>query len=238
MEPRSALASFEDGRYVLRVGCQGVFGLRNQLADDVLRVPRDRLRVLTGNVGGSFGMKASAYPEYLPLLHAAKALDRPVKWTDERSGAFLSDQHGRDHEVQAELALDAEGRMLAVRLTSFANMGAYLSTVAPNMGTGNFVKNIQSNYAVPLIGVFTRCMLTNTTPVSSYRGAGRPEANYFMERLIEAAAPALGIEANEIRRRNHIASFPYQAASGSLYDTGDFSALIYPNPEEHETYVR
>ena len=232
MEPRSALASIEEGRFVLRVGCQGVFGLRNQLADDVLRVPREQVRVLTGNVGGSFGMKANAYPEYLPILHAAKVLGRPVKWTDERSGAFLSDQHGRDHEVQAELALDAGGRMLAVRLTSTANMGAYLSTVAPLMGTGNFVKNVQSNYAVPLIGVFTRCMLTNTTPVSAYRGAGRPEGNYFMERLIEAAAPALGLDANEIRRRNHITEFPFKAPSGSTYDVGEFSAVLDQALEE------
>ena len=226
MEPRAALVSFEDGRYVLRVGCQGVFGLRNQLADDVLKVGREKVRVLTGNVGGSFGMKANAYPEYLPILHAARMLGRPVKWTDERSQSFLSDQHGRDHEVEAALAFDAEGRMLAVRLDSFANMGAYLATVAPLMATGNFVKNVQSNYAVPLIGVFTKCMLTNTTPVSAYRGAGRPEGNYFMERLIEAAAPALGIPANEIRRRNHITSFPYKAASGSTYDVGEFTAVL------------
>jgi carbon-monoxide dehydrogenase large subunit len=228
MEPRSALGEFAEGRYVLHVGCQGVFGLRNQLADDVLKVPKDQVRVRTGNVGGSFGMKANAYPEYLPLLHAAKMLGRPVKWTDERSGSFMSDQHGRDHEVEAELALDAEGRFLAVRLTSFANMGAYLSTVAPLMGTGNFVKNVQSNYTLPLIEVRTRCMLTNTTPVSAYRGAGRPEGNYFMERLIEEAAQAMGKSSVELRRLNHIKpdQFPYAAPSGSVYDGGDFSAIL------------
>jgi carbon-monoxide dehydrogenase large subunit len=230
MEPRSAIGAYDaaSGRFTLHVGCQGVFGLRNQLADDILRIPRERLRVLTGHVGGSFGMKANAYPEYLPLLHAAKLLGRPVKWTDERSGAFLSDQHGRDHEVEAELALDAEGRFLAVRLTAFANMGAYLSTVAPLMGTGNFVKNVQSNYALPLIEVRTRCLLTNTTPVSAYRGAGRPEGNYFMERLIEEAARAMGKDAAALRRLNHIApgAFPYRAASGSVYDGGAFSAIL------------
>ncbi len=228
MEPRSAIGEFAEGRYVLHVGCQGVFGLRNQLADDVLKVPKDQVRVRTGNVGGSFGMKANAYPEYLPLLHAAKMLGRPVKWTDERSGSFMSDQHGRDHEVEAELALDAEGRFLAVRLTSFANMGAYLSTVAPLMGTGNFVKNVQSNYTLPLIEVRTRCMLTNTTPVSAYRGAGRPEGNYFMERLIEEAAQAMGKSSVELRRLNHIKpdQFPYAAPSGSVYDGGDFSAIL------------
>jgi carbon-monoxide dehydrogenase large subunit len=228
MEPRSAIGSFEDDRYVLRVGCQGVFGLRAQMANEVLKVPKEQVRILTGNVGGSFGMKANAYPEYLCLLHAAKELGLPVKWTDERTSSFLSDQHGRDHEVDAELALDAEGRFLAVRLTSFANMGAYLSTVAPLMATANFWKNVQANYRTPLIEVITRSLLTNTSPVSAYRGAGRPEGNYFMERLIETAALEMGISALDIRRRNHIqpAEFPYAAASGSIYDGGDFTALL------------
>jgi carbon-monoxide dehydrogenase large subunit len=230
MEPRSAIGEYDaaTGRYTLHVGCQGVFGMRNQLANEVLKLPLDKVRILTGNVGGSFGMKANVYPEYACLLHAAKALGRPVKWTDDRTGSFVSDQHGRDHEVEAELALDADGRFLAVRLTAFANMGAFLSPVAPLMGTGNFVKNVQSNYATPLIEVATKCLLTNTTPVSAYRGAGRPEGNYFMERLIEEAARGMGIPAVELRRRNHIRpeQFPYSAASGSVYDGGDFSALL------------
>lgn len=228
MEPRSAIGTFEDGRYVLRVGSQGVFGLRGQMAKDLLRVPPEQVRILTGNVGGSFGMKAGAYPEYACVLHAAKVLGRPVKWTDERTGSFLSDAHGRDHEVQAELALDAEGRFLAVRLTAFANMGAYLTNVGPHIGTGNFSRNIQSNYATPLIEVVTKSLVTNTTPVSAYRGAGRPEANYFMERLIETAALEMGLDPLELRRRNHIRpdQFPYAAASGSVYDGGDFSAVL------------
>lgn len=230
MEPRSAIGEYDaaEGRFILHVGCQGVFGLRNQLADDILKLPREKVRVLTGHVGGSFGMKANAYPEYLPLLHAAKQLGRPVKWTDDRSGAFQSDQHGRDHEVLAELALDAQGRFLAVRLTSYANMGAYLSTVAPLMGTGNFVKNVQSNYAMPLIEVRTQSLLTNTTPVSAYRGAGRPEGNYFMERLIEEAAREMGKDPVALRRLNHIRpdQFPYKAATGSVYDGGEFSAIL------------
>jgi carbon-monoxide dehydrogenase large subunit len=227
MEPRAAIGEWEDGRWTLHVGSQGVFGLRAQMAG-IMGVKTEEFRVLTGNVGGSFGMKASAYPEYACLLHAARALGRPVKWTDDRSGSFLSDQHGRDHETTAELALDAEGKFLAVRLTSFANMGAYLATVAPLMGTGNFVKNIQSNYATPLIEVNTRCMLTNTTPVSAYRGAGRPEGNYYFERLIETAAKEMGRDALALRRLNHIPSsaMPYKAASGSVYDGGEFSALL------------
>jgi len=227
MEPRAAIGEWEDGRWTLHVGSQGVFGLRAQMAG-IMGVKAEEFRVLTGNVGGSFGMKASAYPEYACLLHAARALGRPVKWTDDRSGSFLSDQHGRDHETTAELALDAEGKFLAVRLTSFANMGAYLATVAPLMGTGNFVKNVQSNYATPLIEVNTRCMLTNTTPVSAYRGAGRPEGNYYFERLIETAAKEMGRDALALRRLNHIPSsaMPYKAASGSVYDGGEFSALL------------
>ncbi len=230
MEPRSAIGEYDatTGRCTLHVGCQGVFGLRAQMAKDILKVPVEQVRILTGNVGGSFGMKASAYPEYVCLLHASKLLGRPVKWTDDRSGSFLSDQHGRDHEVQAELALDAAGLVLAVRLTAFANMGGYLATVAPLMGTGNFVKNVQSNYRTPLIEVNTRCLLTNTTPVSAYRGAGRPEGNYFMERLLEAAAQEIGRSAIELRRINYIApdQFPYSTASANVYDGGDFSGLL------------
>ncbi|GGG22973.1 carbon monoxide dehydrogenase [Caldovatus sediminis] len=230
MEPRSAIGEYDaaEGRWILHVGSQGVFGMRAQLAKEVLNVPAEKVRVLTGNVGGSFGMKANVYPEYVCVLHAARALGRPVKWTDERTGSFLSDQHGRDHEVTAELALDGDGRFLAVRLTAFANMGAYLSPVAPLMGTGNFVKNVQSNYATPLIEVATRCALTNTTPVSAYRGAGRPEGNYFMERLIEVAAKETGRDPIELRRRNHIRpdQLPYAAASGSTYDSGEFSAIL------------
>ena len=230
MEPRSAIGEWDaaDGRYVLHVGCQGVFGLRNQMANDILKVPVEKVRILTGNVGGSFGMKASAYPEYTCVLHAAKLLGRPVKWTDDRSGAFLSDCHGRDHEVEASLALDAEGKFLAVKIVSFGNMGGYLSTVGNLMGTGNFSKNIQSNYATPLLLVETKNVVTNTTPISAYRGAGRPEGNYFMERLIETAAREMGKDPIALRKLNHIqpAQFPFSAPSGSIYDSGDFSALF------------
>src|ERR1700726_3817793 len=126
MEPRSAIADYDPAKehWTLRVGCQGVFGLRNGLAA-ILGVERDKVRVLTGNVGGSFGMKSAVHPEYLALLHAARALGRPVKWTDERSESFVSDSHGRDHEMTAELALDADGSFLAVRITSFGNLGGF-----------------------------------------------------------------------------------------------------------------
>jgi carbon-monoxide dehydrogenase large subunit len=230
MEPRSAIGEYdaESSRYTLHVGSQGVFGMRAGLANELLKVPVEQLRVLTGHVGGSFGMKAGAYPEYLCLLHAAKVLGRPVKWTDERTGSFLSDYHGRDHEVTAELALDAEGKFLAVRLTALANMGAYISNVGPLMGTSGFMRNVQSNYTTPLIEVATRSFVTNTPPVTAYRGAGRPEGNYFMERLIEAAAVGMGLDAVELRRRNHIRpdQFPYAGPSGTSYDGGEFTALM------------
>ncbi|WP_426956701.1 xanthine dehydrogenase family protein molybdopterin-binding subunit [Muricoccus radiodurans] len=235
MEPRSAIASYEPetDRYTLNLGTQGVFGFRAQMAG-IMKVPVEKMHIVTGNVGGSFGMKASAYPEYAPLLHAAKTLGRPVKWVDERSGAFLSDAHGRDHEVEASLALDAEGHFLAVRLHAHANMGAYLSTVGPMMGTANFVKNVQSNYTTPLIEVVTRAAVTNTTPISAYRGAGRPEGNYFMERLIEAAAAETGRDPIALRQLNHIRpdQFPHKTAADTTYDSGDFSALLEKTLQE------
>ena len=229
MEPRSALAAFDPvtGRYTMRIGCQGAFGMRNQLAG-LLRVDRDKVRVLTGSVGGSFGMKSFVYPEYVGLLHAARALGRPVKWTDERSSSFLSDQHGRDHEVAAAMALDATGRILAVRLDIHANLGGYLAAVGPNMATNNAIKNIVSVYQTPLIEINTICAFTNTTPVSAYRGAGRPEANYYMERLIDTAAREMGLDRTALRRRNQIRpdQIPYRTPSGQVYDSGDFPAVM------------
>ncbi len=226
MEPRAALAAHDGQRFTLYVGSQGVFGMRANIAD-ALGVPAKDVRVLTGQVGGSFGMKAAVFPEYICLLHAARALGRPVKWTDERSGSFVSDSHGRNHDVTGELALDKDGNFLAVRLTSFANMGAFLSPVAPMPGTINAVKNVQGMYRTPLIEVSTKCMFTNTSHVSAYRGAGRPEGNYYMERLIDAAAAEMGIDRLALRKRNQISprELPYKTASGGTYDSGDFAAL-------------
>src|SRR6478735_2922269 len=226
MEPRSAIGNYENGRWVLRVGCQGVMGLRGGLAKDVLNTTPDKVRVLTGNVGGSFGMKSQVYPEYGPLLLAAKTLGRPVKWTDERSESFLSDHHGRDHQRVAELALDKDGRFLAVRLTGTGNAGAYIYPPMP--ATTNAVKNLIDVYATPAMEVNSKVVFTNTTPVAAYRGAGRPEANYYMERLIETAAREMGIDRIELRRRNHIApgQMPYKAPSGMNYDSGEFTAVL------------
>ncbi len=229
MEPRSAIAEYDRDadRWTLRVGCQGVFGLKNGLAN-VLGVERDKVRVLTGNVGGSFGMKSAIYPEYLALFHAARVLGRPVKWTDERSESFISDSHGRDHEMTAELALDAEGNFLAVRVSGYGNLGAYVGRGAAGPPTANAVKNTIGVYRTPLIEVSTKLVVTNTPPVGAYRGAGRPEGNYYMERLVDTAAAEMGIDKIELRRRNHIPedAMPHKAPNGTIYDSGEFTAVL------------
>ena len=226
LEPRSGLARMEpDGRFTIRLGTQGVFGFRAGLAKLMNMQPK-QLRVLTGNVGGSFGMKASVYPEYVCLLHAARVTGRPVKWTDDRTDSFVSDSHGRDHVFDAALALDEDGRFLAVRAEGWGNLGAYLGNAAMIPSTSNIVKNMVGVYATPLIEVSSRCVFTNTTPVGAYRGAGRPEGNFFMERLVDQAAAEMGIDRVELRRRNHIAALPHAAPSGMNYDSGDFANLL------------
>ncbi len=206
---------------------QGVAGNRVLLAT-LLKVKADQIRILTGNVGGSFGMKSVNYPEYTCILHASKMLGRPVKWTDERSGSFLSDSHGRASEVTGELALDADGNFLAVRVNGFGNVGGYLAGVMPSPLSLGIAKNIASVYKTPLIEVNIKCVLTNTTVMGAYRGAGRPEANYFMERLIERAADEMGIDRIALRKKNLVksAQMPYMASSGLQYDSGDFPGVM------------
>ncbi|HTT80382.1 MAG TPA: xanthine dehydrogenase family protein molybdopterin-binding subunit [Stellaceae bacterium] len=227
IEPRAALAEYDAARqhFTLHIGCQGVFGFRNYVAQ-VMGLGRDKVRVVTERVGGSFGMKQANMPEHFCILHAARELGRPVKWTDERSGSFVSDTHGRDADFAAELALDRDGHFLAVRLTGYGNLGAAYG--APGPPTRNAVRNTLGVYRTPLIEVSTKCVFTTTTPVGAYRGAGRPEANYYMERLVETAAREMGIDRVELRRKNHIpaAAMPYKAPNGTTYDSGDFTALL------------
>ena len=229
MEPRAAVADYEetDNRFVIHVESQGVFGMRAGLAH-IMNVPVEKVRVLTGHVGGSFGMKASVYPEYVALLHAARALKRRVKWTELRSESFVSDHQGRDHVVDATLALDAEGRFLAVRLDVIANIGAYLTPFSTFIATSNIMRNTVSVYCTPLIEMSSLCVFTNTVPIAAYRGAGRPEGNYIMERLIETAAREMGRDAIELRRLNHIRTdqIPYSTPVGTIYDSGDFTGLL------------
>ena len=229
MEPRTALASFDKAaeRYTLQVPTQGVAGNKAMLAR-ILNVPPEKVRVLTANVGGSFGMKNVNYPEYTCILHAAKTLDRPVKWTDERSNSFLSDSQGRSQLIHAELALDAEGRFLAVRISGYGNLGAYITGVAPVPLSVNIGRNLASVYGTPLLAVDIKTVLTNTTLMGAYRGAGRPEANYYMERLIDRAADEMGINRVTLRKKNFIkpAQLPFAAASGMTYDSGDFAGVF------------
>jgi carbon-monoxide dehydrogenase large subunit len=230
MEPRAALASYDKAseRYTIQVPTQGVAGNRTNLAKNLLKVPNEKVHLLTANVGGSFGMKNINYPEYMCILHAAKALGRPVKWTDERSTSFLSDSHGRAQQIHCELALDADGKFLAVKISGYGNLGAYITGVAPSPLSLNVGKNISSVYRTPLLSVDIKCVLTNTTLMGAYRGAGRPEANYFMERLIDRAADEMGINRLTLRKRNFIksAQMPFAASSGVTYDSGDFQGVF------------
>jgi aerobic carbon-monoxide dehydrogenase large subunit len=229
MEPRAALASYDKAseRFTIQVPTQGVSGNRANLAKN-MNLPNDKVRVLTANVGGSFGMKNINYPEYMCILYAAKLLGKPVKWTDERSTSFLSDSQGRAQDIHAELALDAEGKFLAVRLSGYGNLGAYITGVAPGPLSLNTGKNLASVYRTPLLSVDIKTVLTNTTHMGAYRGAGRPEANYFMERLIDRAADEMGINRLTLRKRNFIktAQMPFAAASGVTYDSGDFKGVF------------
>lgn len=230
MEPRAAVAEHdaETGRFTLRVGCQSAFGLRQSIAQDILQIEPERLRVLADQIGGSFGMKSPPYPEYIVCLHAARELGRPVKWRDERTESFLSDQHGRAAITEGELALDADGNFLAVRLRSIGDMGAYLTSFGPAVATVSIQKNLPSVYRTPCMAISTRCVFTNTTPTGPYRGAGRPEANYYMERLVDAAARETGRDPAALRRQNLIPAeaMPYPAVSGLEYDSGDFAAVL------------
>jgi carbon-monoxide dehydrogenase large subunit len=229
IEPRSAIGEFDSKseKWTLHSCSQGVFGLKNMLRD-ILGAPADKVRVLTGNVGGSFGMKAAVYPEYVCILHAARTLGRPVKWTDERSGSFVSDHHGRDYDMTVEVAFDKDGLIQAVRLSGYGNLGGYCAAFGPLLPTVNVTKNIVSMYRTPLLEVATQCVFTNTTLVSAYRGAGRPEGSMSMERTMDFAAAELGIDRFELRKRNFIKAreMPFKAASGVTYDCGDFPGLF------------
>ncbi|MCH9675700.1 MAG: xanthine dehydrogenase family protein molybdopterin-binding subunit [Gammaproteobacteria bacterium] len=229
MEPRALTAQYDPGteRYTLHVPSQGVFGLHNGMAR-VMGVDPKQVRVRTYDVGGSFGMKGAPYPEYAPVLLAARELGRPVKWCDERSDSFLSDQHGRDSWAEASIAFDEAGHIVAARVVNYANLGAYLTAVGPNMQTGNIRKNFPSVYRLPKFHVRTLAAFTNTTPIGAYRGAGRPEGVYYMERLLDNAAREMGIDRVELRRRNLISpdEMPYDAVSELTYDSGDFPAVL------------
>ena len=229
IEPRAALAEYDaaSGRTTLYTPSQGPHHLYGQIADTILKTGREKLRVVSGNVGGAFGMKIFLYPEQPAVVWAARKLKRSVRWTAERSESFLSDAQGRDNHSVAELATDRDGRFLALRVTTWANMGAYLSNFGP------FIPQLAAPmlsgvYRIPAIHLNIKGTLTNTVPVDAYRGAGRPEAIYLLERVIDVAARELGLAPEELRRRNFIqpSDMPYQTPVESRYDSGDFAAVL------------
>ncbi|WP_188897891.1 xanthine dehydrogenase family protein molybdopterin-binding subunit [Caldovatus sediminis] len=232
MEARAALALYDEqdrgGRFTLYANTQGSWLVRGLLANAVFRLPEDRFHVITPDVGGGFGMKLFLYPEHVLVCFAARRLRRPVKWTSERTEAFLADTHGRDNVTEGELALDKDGRFLALRTRNLANMGAYLSTFAPFIPTGAGTKVLASVYGFQAVHARVIGVLTNTVPVDAYRGAGRPESNYLVERLIDTAARELGIDRVELRRRNMVPpdAMPFVTAMGQRYDSGDFPRVL------------
>ena len=229
MEPRAALASYDAGsdRYVLACASQSTFVLRQHLAQ-CLGVGAEGIRVVSGDVGGAFGMRTSGYPEYPALLVAAKQVGRPVRWLGTRSEGFVIDNQARDTVIEGALALDRSGRFLALEVDVLAAMGAYVTSHGAFIATANFARCLPCMYDIDQIGMRFRCVFTNTVPTGPYRGAGRPEANYCVERLVDAAARLTGIDRLELRRRNLIPPdrIPYKTAVGTTYDSGDFPALF------------
>jgi len=229
LEPRAALAVYDAAteRFTFRCGSQSAPRMAQELAA-IMKVEPAQMRVISEDVGGAFGMKSSPYPEYLALLVAARRTGRAILWGASRAESFLSDTQGRDIAIEGELALDRDGKFLALRARCVANMGAYLGAVGTWVPTMNFVSCLPTVYDIPQIAVEVRCVFTNTAPIGPYRGAGRPDANYLVERLVEEAARTSGLDAIEIRRRNLIPPdrLPYRSAVGTTYDSGDFPALL------------
>ncbi|MGA2943450.1 MAG: xanthine dehydrogenase family protein molybdopterin-binding subunit [Xanthobacteraceae bacterium] len=229
MEPRNAIAEYDpaSGRSTLYTATQGPHFVRDTLADAVLKLPKDKVRLITGNVGGGFGMKAFVYPEHALVVWASRKISRPVKWQEDRSEGFVSDNQGRDHITRAELAVDSKGKFLGLRVLILANLGAYLSPF------GSFVPTrstdlVSGLYVFGAIHVNVKGVCTNTVPVCAYRGAGRPEAGYLLERLVDAAARELGMSPDKIRRINFVppSAMPYTSPTKLLLDSGEFETIM------------
>jgi carbon-monoxide dehydrogenase large subunit len=230
MEPRAALGSWDAAseRYTLTAPTQGVGIVRRLLAEGVFKVQPEKIRVLTTDVGGGFGMKAQTYPEYAALLYAARRVGRPVKWCATRLESFLGDTHGRDGILEGELALSARGKILGFRARTFVGIGAYTTTFSAIFATANTKNCLSSVYKIPAIHIGVQMVLTNAAPLGPYRGAGRPEAIYMLERLLDDAARLLKIDRAELRRRNFIApsAMPYKTPNGPIYDSGEFELAL------------
>ena len=229
MEPRACLAAYDadNGRYTLHLLLQGVGGMRGQIAY-VTGLNADQLVLVAQDVGGSFGVRGAAYPEYFAIMMAARKLGHPVKWVATRAETFVSDFHGRAISLTGELAIDAQGKFLAIRFDDRADLGAYAAAFGAFIATKNLTVTMGGVYAIPHIYGRTRLAFTNAVPVSAYRGAGRPDIAYAIERLVDHAAHEHGFDPIELRRKNFIApsAMPYKIANGGVYDSGDFEAVM------------
>ena len=228
MEPRAANASYtrHDESYTLYVSNQNPHVERLLMCAFVLGLPESKVRVIAPDVGGGFGSKIFLYAEEVALVWASKRVGRPIKWTSDRSEAFLTDAHGRDHATTAEMAMDANGMFLALRVKTIANMGAYLSTFASSVPTILYATLLAGQYKTPAIYAEVKAVFTNTAPVDAYRGAGRPEATYVVERIVEQCARDMKMDPAAIRRQNFITEFPYATPVGLTYDVGDYAAHL------------
>jgi carbon-monoxide dehydrogenase large subunit len=230
IEPRSCIGSYDlrDASFTLISPSQGAHFFHRVLCEHVFNMPRDKMRIRTSDVGGAFGCKEQPYPEDIAVLHAARTLGRPVKWSGTRSEHFLSDNHARDAVIEAALALDASGRFLAIKAKLLDGIGAYCSCHGAHISIRNTTNGLPLMYDVPLLDVEISLVLTNTAPIGPYRGAGREQASYITERLVEQAARELRIDPVDLRRRNLIPTkaIPYKSASGQTYDSGDFEGLL------------
>ncbi len=228
MEPRACNADWDaqDEKLTVWMTHQNPFGMRTLYSAYYGLAAEHSLRIVSPDVGGGFGAKAPNYPEEVVVAFAAKLVRRPVKWTADRTEAFLTDAHGRDHLTTATLGLDAEGRFLALKVDTIANMGGYLSTTGSLIPTYMYGTMLSGQYVIPAIHCRTRAVYTNTCPVDAYRGAGRPEAAYVVERIVNVAARAIGVDQAEIRRRNFIRDFPYQTPVLFEYDSGDYEGSL------------
>ncbi|MBX2803455.1 MAG: xanthine dehydrogenase family protein molybdopterin-binding subunit [Myxococcales bacterium] len=228
MEPRSAIGHYDvaTDMNTLYTSSQNPHLIRLLLGAFVMQLPEHKLKVISPDVGGGFGSKIFHYAEEVLVMFASRALKRPVKWTAERTESFMSDAHGRDHVNKARLALDADGKFLALHEHSSANLGAYLSTFAPAVPTWLHGTLMAGVYTTPAIYVEVKAYFSNTVPVDAYRGAGRPEAAYVLERLVDKAARQLGMDRVEIRRKNFIRDFPYATPVAVEYDSGDYEGCL------------
>src|SRR5437763_564936 len=226
IEPRAAIGQYDAGtdRFELLLTGQGMHSLRRQLADAVFQTPPDRVIVRAPDVGGGFGVKNFLYPEWVLVLWAARRLGHPVKWIAERGEEFVSSAQGRDNDTRGRLALDEDGRFLALDVDTVANLGAYLSTNGPGSSTNSPASAMGGVYAIPAVFMAVRGVFTNTVPIDAYRGAGKPEANYLIERLVDHAARRLALDPVALRRRNLINHFPYRSGLGVTIDCGWFAA--------------